>query len=318
MDDQTLTVVVMAKPATAGRVKTRLIGRLTAEQAAAVHQAMLRCVLMRLAEHFAAARLVLAVDAAAAKLAAFPVARSDVSDRWECVTQGGGDLGDRMERLWRELAVGGEEPVDTACANSGPSRRLDGGDQPFDDHSRSGSPLKNQASSHGRDKPTNAHSHPNANDEPTPISPSSSPSLKEGGSEAPLAQEAPPCAPIVFFGVDSPDAPAGLLAALPGKLDAADVVLGRSSDGGYWTLGARRFAPAVLRGIDWGTSKVYHQSVAAARRAGLTVADAGDFHDVDEPADLDHLLARLQSATEPPLVQLREQLRRIITQGESS
>ena len=114
--------------------------------------------------------------------------------------------------------------------------------------------------------------------------------------------------PIIFFGVDSPDIPAEALKTIPQALLKADAVVGPVDDGGYWTLAAEAYAPALLRGIDWGESSVYHQTLQAARSAGLTLAELPRWHDVDEPADLRALQARLTRATEPSLQRLRDRL----------
>ncbi|MEM9253172.1 MAG: DUF2064 domain-containing protein [Planctomycetota bacterium] len=94
-----VTAVVMAKAGEPGRVKTRLIPAIGAEAAAAVHRAMLACVLRRLADGWAGPR-VLAVAGDPARLGAEAAG-------WRVVDQGDGDLGDRLERVWRGPAVGG-------------------------------------------------------------------------------------------------------------------------------------------------------------------------------------------------------------------
>ena len=95
-------VVVMAKAAVPGRVKTRLTRpgpggepALTPEAAAAVHAAMLDCVLTR-------ARRVAGLwcPAPSLRLAMDDPAGAPASARgWEVVEQGGGPLGERMARV---------------------------------------------------------------------------------------------------------------------------------------------------------------------------------------------------------------------------
>lgn len=101
------TFVVMAKDPVPGRVKTRLLrdGFFDPEQAAALARSMLRCTLHRLA---ARGELVLAADPdgrAAQLAAALGVPGIAVCD------QGVGDLGCRLDRLWRALAARGRGPV---------------------------------------------------------------------------------------------------------------------------------------------------------------------------------------------------------------
>ncbi len=100
-----VTAVLMAKEPRLGGTKTRLAtGGWTAEQASEVAEVMLRCIAHRLRE--AARGLVLAVtpDGAGRSLAdRLGLASIDVVD------QGSGDLGCRIDRVWR--VVGTEGPV---------------------------------------------------------------------------------------------------------------------------------------------------------------------------------------------------------------
>ena len=230
---QTVQLVVMAKPVTPGRVKTRLIGRLDKYQAATIHAAMLRCVLARTQAHVASrcgtTRMVLAVDdaliAAEGRDGPIDTAGSvgvEVPRCWHIATQGPGDLGERLERVWRR--------------NPGP---------------------------------------------------------------------------IIFFGVDSPDVPRAVLRAILPRLAEADVAVGPVDDGGYWTIACGRCEPRIFRGIDWGSPRVYHQTVLAVNRAGLSVARLPAWHDVDRLEDLTDLQTRLEAATETPLRDLRAELNRV-------
>ena len=117
--------------------------------------------------------------------------------------------------------------------------------------------------------------------------------------------------PAVFFGVDSPDIPTQVLATIYDSLTRSDAAVGPVGDGGYWCLAARRYAPELLAGIDWGTSAVYHQTREAARNAGLTLHELPAWHDVDTAEDLRALLIRLRGTPEPALTRLRHRLESI-------
>jgi len=117
--------------------------------------------------------------------------------------------------------------------------------------------------------------------------------------------------PAIFIGADSPDIPMDMLTHIPQMVSEADVGIGQAADGGYWTLAATRMVRQILVGIDWGSSKVYHQTCKAIDHAGLRVVQLGSWHDVDEIEDLDQLAARLADATEPTLIQLRQRLQSI-------
>jgi hypothetical protein len=100
----------------------------------------------------------------------------------------------------------------------------------------------------------------------------------------------------VILGGDCPELSSGDLAAAFAALERHDVALGPSADGGYWAIGLRRAAPALFRGIAWSTSQVLEQTQARAHAAGLRVARLETRHDLDTPADLIGLVARLAVA----------------------
>ncbi len=104
-----------------------------------------------------------------------------------------------------------------------------------------------------------------------------------------------PAGPVALFGMDAPDVPDDLLRAIPHALKSADVAIGPTEDGGYWTLAARRFAPELLRGIEWGGPEVFDQTRVRADAAGLAVQCLPTWRDVDTPADVRALRRRLAS-----------------------
>lgn len=94
----------MAKAAVPGRVKTRLTrgdGGLSEAQASDVHSAMFETVLARLTTHLRTPAgegpaLVLAMDDPAGAPAGAAAAG------WRVIAQGGGDLGERLDRVWQD------------------------------------------------------------------------------------------------------------------------------------------------------------------------------------------------------------------------
>lgn len=120
--------------------------------------------------------------------------------------------------------------------------------------------------------------------------------------------------PVAFFGVDSPDVPAEALERLFAWLGNASesarlgIALGPTDDGGYWTLAAHRPRPAVLRGVDWGSERVYAQTLERAAAAGLAVTALHRWYDVDDVRDLAGLRSRLERASEPELLVLGNRL----------
>ena len=72
-------------------------------------------------------------------------------------------------------------------------------------------------------------------------------------------------------------------------LEAADVVLGPTSDGGYYLVGMKEPRKALFQIDGYGGGSVYHNTIAAAHQAGLTVSAALTCGDVDTPEALRQL-----------------------------
>jgi rSAM/selenodomain-associated transferase 2/rSAM/selenodomain-associated transferase 1 len=93
------------------------------------------------------------------------------------------------------------------------------------------------------------------------------------------------CSKVVLIGTDIWDlAPHHLQAAFK-ALDSHDLVLGPSTDGGYWLIGARR-PVAVFRNIPWGSDAVLAKTLNVAAEQGLRAFCLPPLSDVDSPQDL--------------------------------
>lgn len=101
---------------------------------------------------------------------------------------------------------------------------------------------------------------------------------------------------VVIMGSDHPDFdPAQVEAAFSAFASGADVVLGPSTDGGYWLVGCAPGLPveALFADTAWSTSAVFVTTSGRCRSLGLELATVGVIEDVDTPADLDRLITRL-------------------------
>ncbi len=101
--------------------------------------------------------------------------------------------------------------------------------------------------------------------------------------------------PVLLIGADTPTLPrTHLLAALALLAERPDrAVLGPTGDGGYWTVGLSAPTPALFEGIAWSTPRVLADTRRAAARAGIDIALAPAWDDIDEPADLAVLARQL-------------------------
>jgi len=120
----TLSIVVMAKRPAPGVVKTRLIGPLTPQQAALTHCALRDATLNRLTRWANSQNqrptLILAETGPPVQdVQAFP--EPSIAQAWQRVEQGEGDLGQRIENVWRDIGRGptvffGIDSPDVPCA----------------------------------------------------------------------------------------------------------------------------------------------------------------------------------------------------------
>jgi uncharacterized protein len=106
---------------------------------------------------------------------------------------------------------------------------------------------------------------------------------------------------ILFFGVDSPDVPRSALAHAIDAMNAHDVLIAPTADGGYWCLGVPCGLELsdVLSDIDWSSGVEYEQTLARLRAAGLDVGVGRAWSDVDHVEDLVALVERLIPSHDP-------------------
>ena len=107
------------------------------------------------------------------------------------------------------------------------------------------------------------------------------------------------CGRVVLLGSDSPSLPSSCIDEALERLRAAEVVIGPSVDGGYYLIGLRAealpaAAPAVFRGIEWGTGRVLEQTVSALP-GGLRLSLMPPWYDVDVPEEAAFLRVHLEA-----------------------
>jgi hypothetical protein len=112
-----------------------------------------------------------------------------------------------------------------------------------------------------------------------------------------VALLATPADRVVAIGADAPRLDAARLDRALDALDDHDVALGPAGDGGYHLVALARPAPELFRGVSWGTGRVWDQTLARARRAGLRVAELAPLDDVD---DAEGLVRFLDAAMRDP------------------
>jgi rSAM/selenodomain-associated transferase 1 len=86
---------------------------------------------------------------------------------------------------------------------------------------------------------------------------------------------------VVLIGSDSPTLDPTLVITAFLCLEGRDVVLGPSTDGGYYLVGARGSAPPIFAGIAWSGPSVLGQTIDRLRDTGLSLAVLPPWYDVD-------------------------------------
>ena len=96
----------------------------------------------------------------------------------------------------------------------------------------------------------------------------------------------------VMIGTDSPTFPPEFIRQAFDFLEtgAADAVLGKSLDGGFYLIGLRALQRDFFEHVDWSSPRTFEQTVRNIKKSGLKTAEIPLWYDVDEPADLKRLM----------------------------
>lgn len=92
--------------------------------------------------------------------------------------------------------------------------------------------------------------------------------------------------PVCIIGSDCYELTQEIINQAFAILKSQDVVLGPSTDGGYYLLGMNILQPAFFKNKDWSTPAVLNQTLSDAQHLGLTVGLLPTLTDVDEEKDL--------------------------------
>lgn len=100
---------------------------------------------------------------------------------------------------------------------------------------------------------------------------------------------------VVIIGADSPTLPVAYIEQA--FRSDREVVIGPSTDGGYYLIGMREKVTDIFEGVSWGTDRVLAETLSAlkAKRAEAGVLPV--WYDVDLPEDLRFLKTHLQWMT---------------------
>jgi uncharacterized protein len=107
--------------------------------------------------------------------------------------------------------------------------------------------------------------------------------------------------PLIVLGADSPTLPPLFIETARAALASndADVVLGPTTDGGYYLLGVRKPVPNLFNYVAWSTDRTFTQTAHNIKQLGLRLLELPRWYDVDTFADLDRLCSELSSNPKP-------------------
>lgn len=103
---------------------------------------------------------------------------------------------------------------------------------------------------------------------------------------------------VIAFNSDSPHLPASVLEIAFDALEASDLVVGPTHDGGYYLVGAKASHPSLFANDGMGTANALEALLTRARELGLSAQLTDRFYDIDVAADLSQLADELQRMPE--------------------
>ncbi len=101
---------------------------------------------------------------------------------------------------------------------------------------------------------------------------------------------------VIIIGTDSPDLDVNLLHNAFDALNANDIVLGPSEDGGYYLIGfkKRSFLPGIFNSINWGSSTVFSDTINMVKKTNHSIHLLPQWNDMDTLDDLKDFIQRNQ------------------------
>ncbi len=91
---------------------------------------------------------------------------------------------------------------------------------------------------------------------------------------------------VLLTGTDLPTLPRARLMESLTLIKKHDVVLGPTTDGGYYLIGLRKMVPALFEGIAWSTASVFVDTKKKIEDAGLSLGLLPECRDLDTLEDL--------------------------------
>jgi rSAM/selenodomain-associated transferase 1 len=99
---------------------------------------------------------------------------------------------------------------------------------------------------------------------------------------------------VLMIGTDSPTVSAAFFKMAFELLERdADVVLGKTADGGFYAVGLGKNQPRLFENVAWSSERVFRQTARNTAQLKLRLAQIPESFDVDAPSDLISLRAEM-------------------------
>ena len=97
---------------------------------------------------------------------------------------------------------------------------------------------------------------------------------------------------VTIIGTDCPDLNAGILLKSFRELSKKNIMIGPSTDGGYYLLGMNGFYPFLFNGIEWSSTQVLTDTINKVKANNLSMFMLPELIDIDTEQDLKDWLSK--------------------------
>ncbi|MFC1570687.1 TIGR04282 family arsenosugar biosynthesis glycosyltransferase [Candidatus Omnitrophota bacterium] len=101
---------------------------------------------------------------------------------------------------------------------------------------------------------------------------------------------------IVIIGSDSPTLSPSLVDEAFEKLEESDIVIGPTSDGGYYLIGLKNPWTGLFKDVEWSTERTLEDTLRNLKEAGKNAYMLSEDHDIDSPEDLKWIISDSDAA----------------------
>lgn len=103
---------------------------------------------------------------------------------------------------------------------------------------------------------------------------------------------------VVIIGTDCPENNTGILLRAFNELLRKNVVIGPSTDGGYYLIGMDKFYPFLFDDIEWSSNSVFKETIKRIKQNKLTFHLLPELTDIDTEKDLRDWLSKSNKENE--------------------